>query len=151
MIIASKPTGGVEQNIINMAVAIHNGEVTCRDYKYMEYNPLKWINYPAWLVLRNTKKFSHPIPDDIFTHPPTPVIAPPSLSLSLTTSTDSGDSIEGEIEGDNEMEKETNNIVLDMDMYKQVGQKQPNGNVFKRTTPSRNQKKFACYRKKEIE
>jgi hypothetical protein len=57
---AAKPTGGIsEQQMINMAVAIHKKKTNRLDYLFKDTDPRGiWDNYEAWKVLRNIPKFA---------------------------------------------------------------------------------------------
>ena len=117
MVVCSKPSGVSQDQIINMAVAIHQGVVTCRDYKMRDYNSTNWLNYKAWLVLKNCRKFSHPLEstDEIATA----LSITPSLSASA--SADSTDNVE---EVGEETTAMVENAAMGVDMFKQIGQKQ---------------------------
>jgi hypothetical protein len=60
LIYNSSPTGSSRQNCINMAVAVHLGKASSRQYMFREYDALQWPNYGAWLVLRGHRKFLQP-------------------------------------------------------------------------------------------
>jgi hypothetical protein len=59
----SNPTGVNADNKISMAVALHTiKEVKRLDYNYRDYDYFKWVNYPAWQVLRHSPKYRPPSP-----------------------------------------------------------------------------------------
>jgi hypothetical protein len=49
--------GIMEQQKINMAVAIHRGLTTTMDYHFKNVDPLSWRFYTAWIELRNVPRF----------------------------------------------------------------------------------------------
>lgn len=54
------PTGVDDQQIVNMAVAIHLGKTDRMMYAMKSFNPMEWLNYLAWQVVRNIPKFKYP-------------------------------------------------------------------------------------------
>ena len=61
---SAKPSGVDDQQVINMAVAMHLNEAAGRDYNTRDFDAKKWINYRAWLVLKGTRKFAPPLPKE---------------------------------------------------------------------------------------
>lgn len=61
-VLSAKPSGINDQQIINMAVAVHLNKTAGRDYEFRDFDPTKWPNYSAWLVLKNIRKFAPPSP-----------------------------------------------------------------------------------------
>lgn len=55
---SSKPSGITDQQVINMAVAVHLKKANGRDYSTKDFDATKWPNYAAWMVLKNTRKFA---------------------------------------------------------------------------------------------
>jgi hypothetical protein len=53
----SKPTGVDEQQIVNMAVAIHLGKTKKMDYEFKDFSASQWLFYEAWKVLKEHPKF----------------------------------------------------------------------------------------------
>jgi len=53
----SHPTGSSQQQKVNMAIAIHLGKTSRREYGFRDFNPLNWNNHEAWLMLRSHPKF----------------------------------------------------------------------------------------------
>ena len=54
----SNPSGADEQQKINMAVAIHMKETNLMEYKYKDYDSMKWRFFKGWKILRNIPKFA---------------------------------------------------------------------------------------------
>jgi hypothetical protein len=54
------PTGVDEQQMINMAIAIHMEKTDRMMYSMATTDPKEWLNYLAWLVVRNIPKFRFP-------------------------------------------------------------------------------------------
>lgn len=60
LVYSCNPTGTSPQQIINMAVVIHSGVTTRMDYRYIDYDANSWVNYQAWMVLKEAPKFRPP-------------------------------------------------------------------------------------------
>eukprot|EP00171_Calliarthron_tuberculosum_P001268 IDg1268t1 len=54
----ASPTGTTEEDNISMAIAIHIGKTSRMDYDYKRTDPMSWVNYLAYLVLKNEPKWS---------------------------------------------------------------------------------------------
>jgi hypothetical protein len=57
---ASNPTGCDEQQIINMAVAIHLGKIDTMSYRMKEFEASDWKFYESWKVLKSHPAFLPP-------------------------------------------------------------------------------------------
>jgi hypothetical protein len=66
---ATDENGIMEQQKINMAVAIHRGLTRNMDYHFKNVDPLSWRCYTAWIELRNVPRFKF---DPMNTEPPAP-------------------------------------------------------------------------------
>jgi hypothetical protein len=53
------PTGVSEQQMTNMAVAIHKGKTNMMHHLYKDFDQNNWENYKAWLVVRHSAKYSN--------------------------------------------------------------------------------------------
>lgn len=57
---SSEPTGDLkEEELVNMAVAIHLGKTNRMEYKYRDFSAQAWKFYPAYMELRNEPKFNY--------------------------------------------------------------------------------------------
>lgn len=59
-VMSSRPTGVNQQEIVNMAVAIHRGKIDCASYRHRDHNPNDWHNYKSWLILKGHRAFLPP-------------------------------------------------------------------------------------------
>ena len=55
----SRPTGVGQDEIISMAIAIHQQETKKMDYAFKNYSHDKWRFYKAWLVAKDEPKFAY--------------------------------------------------------------------------------------------
>ena len=62
IVFASKPTGVGDDEKINMAVAIHLGNVDAMSYRHKDFPAADWKFYRAWLILKDHKLFAPPKP-----------------------------------------------------------------------------------------
>jgi hypothetical protein len=114
-VLVAKPTGVTDQEVINIAVAIHlNHANNGRDYFMRGFDANRWPNYKAWMVLKDSKKFSPPTIDNIQTIEMTspPIISTPTVS----TGSNEDDTVE---ESTNSKPEATTEI-----MFQPIGQKQ---------------------------
>lgn len=58
IIYLSNPTGVIEQEKMNMAVAIHMKKVSRMDYAMKNFDPNSWKFYRGWLQLKKIPKFA---------------------------------------------------------------------------------------------
>ena len=54
----SCPTGTNEEDNLSMAIAIHLGKTSKMDYEYKTTDPMSWVNYLAFLVLKEEPKWA---------------------------------------------------------------------------------------------
>jgi hypothetical protein len=59
---SSSPTGCNNDNIYNMAVALHLKQADRLNYNFRDFDSAQWPYFLAWKVLRNTPKFRLPSP-----------------------------------------------------------------------------------------
>jgi hypothetical protein len=86
----SNPTGVNADNKISMAIAVHTvKEVKRLDYNYRDYDHFKWINYPAWKVLRYCAKFCPPSPPSTMNEEKNDNTSPPGAINSVSTAGES--------------------------------------------------------------
>ena len=60
MVYSCNPTGVIQCQMVNMAVAIHLGKTSRMEYQFKDFDAAEWINYRVWLVLRKHPKFMPP-------------------------------------------------------------------------------------------
>jgi len=60
LVYSCTPTGVIQPQMVNMAVAIHLGRTGRMEYQFKDYDPIEWMNYRAWLVLKKHPKFLPP-------------------------------------------------------------------------------------------
>lgn len=57
---ACEPVGATENQVMRMAVAVHEGKGETMFYEYKNYGPSNWIGFKAWLIWRNHSKWMSP-------------------------------------------------------------------------------------------
>jgi hypothetical protein len=73
-----------------MANAVHMvKEVKRLDYNYQDYDHFKWVNYPAWKVLRNCAKFCPPSPPSTTMNQESDNTSPETYSISMIAAEES--------------------------------------------------------------
>ena len=59
-VFASKPSGVTEQEKINIAVAIHVKKADNASSRHRDFQPMDWVFYKSWLVLKEHRAFIPP-------------------------------------------------------------------------------------------
>lgn len=93
---ASNPTGCNEQQIINMAVAIHLGKIDSMSYRMKDFEASDWKFYESWKVLKSHPAFLPPKPmndDNLAMLDDELQQSPLTTSDSSSKDVDNGDSI----------------------------------------------------------
>lgn len=57
---ACEPTGGTEDQVLSMAVAVHMGKCEIMSYEEKNFGPLNWIGCMSWFIWRNYLKWMSP-------------------------------------------------------------------------------------------
>jgi hypothetical protein len=84
---ASCPTGCNEENIYNMAVAIHSKQTDRMEYRFKDFDSSQWPNFLAWKVLRNTPKFRPPSPKTLAVEAAATAVAAAVMASATTAAT----------------------------------------------------------------
>lgn len=111
LVLSAKPSGVTDQEIINMAVAVHLNKATGRDYNQKDFDATRWLNYRAWQVLKTTRKFA----------PPSSKSAIELVPVAQSEVEEVIDNIEGAVESTNDATKIDAMTAM---IFKPIGQKQ---------------------------
>ena len=124
-VLATKPSGVPEEQIISMAVALHLNKATGRDYNQKYFETRRCVNYEAWLVMKDSRKFAPPTFTGTAT-PPTVTI--PTMDVdnvstgSVATVSEPGTGTNGDVIGDNVVGMSTTET-LTVSMFMPIGQR----------------------------